>query len=150
MKRSGLLFISIGVIVILSSITLFFITRSPGGTSTDHFQKGEAPFAQQKWDEAIEEYTKAIALDRRFISAYRRRAEAYRNKGDIDAAIFNYKKIIELDPENIDNCFQLASLYSSRGDNYSAIAALIKAMEIDPNYMDPMTQFVPIRVFIKN
>src|SRR3990172_8362478 len=62
------------------------------------FEKGHQYAINKKYDEAIEAYTKAIALDPNYAQAYTNRGVAYYNKGQYDRAIEDYNRAIALDP----------------------------------------------------
>lgn len=51
---------------------------------------------------AIEDCTKAVELDDRYLKAYFRRAQLYEATDKLDEALADYKKIIELDPLHRD------------------------------------------------
>lgn len=53
-----------------------------------------------KYDQAIEELSRAIQLDPTVAEYYTMRGELYRNKSDLTQAISDYSKSIELDPNN--------------------------------------------------
>jgi tetratricopeptide (TPR) repeat protein len=86
------------------------------------------------YDQAIDDYTKAIDLKPKFEIPYNNRGIAYRNKGLYDQAIADYSKAIELNPRN-------ANAYTHRGNAYYdkrlyALAEIdySKAIELDPGY----------------
>lgn len=61
--------------------------------------------AKMKLDQkegAIEDCTKAVELDDRYLKAYFRRAQLYEATDKLDEALADYKKIIELDPLHRD------------------------------------------------
>ena len=64
------------------------------------------------YDEAIEEYTKAIELNPNYVEAYNNRACAYKKKGQYDLAIDECNKAIDLDPN-------LAGAYVNRAYAYN-------------------------------
>jgi tetratricopeptide (TPR) repeat protein len=77
---------------------------------------------------AIQEYSKAIELDSKFVPAYELRAMSYLELKQSRQAIKDYDKIAELDPEsNIYNDRGLAKM--DVGDYYSAIADFDTALE---------------------
>lgn len=60
--------------------------------------QGNAHMSGKKYDEAIESYTKAIALDGTNPVYYSNRAAAYSSVEDHEGAISDAKKAAELDP----------------------------------------------------
>ena len=57
-------------------------------------------FANDRIDEAIEGYKKAIEADKTLSLAWNGLSLAYRNKGDLDGAITAAKKLVELEPDD--------------------------------------------------
>ncbi|MEE8578879.1 MAG: tetratricopeptide repeat protein, partial [Hyphomicrobium sp.] len=57
------------------------------------------------FDRAIADYTKAIALDRKYTLAYTIRALAYESNGEVERAIADFSKVLEIDSsdENAKN-----------------------------------------------
>lgn len=83
--------------------------------------KGLEYFDQEKYDEAIAEFTKAIELAPQDVDSLLDRAAAYVAKGDFDRAIADYKKAIEMRPEQAESIEvdpNYASACISRGDTY--------------------------------
>ena len=72
------------------------------GLAYGHKKKGN-------FDEAIEDYNKAIELAGGFIKAYNNRGLAYADKKEFDKAIEDYNKAIELQPD-------YALVYCNRGE----------------------------------
>jgi tetratricopeptide (TPR) repeat protein len=87
---------------------------------------------QDKWDLAIESYTKA--LDNLFYStpekAYYNMAAAYQGKGERAKAIDHYKMAIELKPEYVEPYLQLALLYQEQGQYTEAVHTLDQARSV--------------------
>jgi len=77
---------------------------------------------QQKFDEAIEAYTKAIKINPETSPAYRGRALSYAKKGDFRAAIADYGKVIEIDPTGIE-------AYNGRGLAFTYLKEYSYALE---------------------
>ena len=75
------------------------------------FFKGAAFNLKGKWDDAIDEYTKAIEINPNFTMALNYRGIAYLNKGQHDKAISDCNTAIKLNP-------RLAMAYNNRGVSY--------------------------------
>ncbi len=141
------------VIELLSTPKLEIKLRSePAFLSNIHFQRGiayvnckenhsNAHNKKDKYDYAIEDYTKAIELGPTSGEAYSKRAFAYNQKGEYDQAIADCREAIKLkhgiaekhDNEIYDNlCFA----YDKKGkhkDAFDALNALNEAIEQNPN-----------------
>ena len=94
----GSIFLLLAVTVIISSI---FIACSQA-TAEWHIDRANELCNQGRYDEAIEECTKAIQLDPTFTTAYNFRGDTYFYLGQYEYAIKDYSKVIELDPDFTD------------------------------------------------
>ena len=88
-------------------------------------------FANDRLDEAIEGYKKAIEADEALSLAWNGLSLAYRNKGDLDGAIEAAKKLVELEPDDPLSHSNLSILYQSKGMIPEAEAAMAKAGELE-------------------
>ena len=101
-----------------------------------HLDHGRACLDKGKYDDAIADYTKAIALDPNFALAYTNRGLAYAKKGDVDRAIADYDKAIALDPNFVLAYFNRGVVYYEKGNKEQTIADFRKALEINPSDQD--------------
>src|ERR1700743_3369385 len=81
--------------------------------ATDYDNRGVAYANKGLYDEAVADYSQAIALlPKSFAMAYFNRGNAYNNQGLDDQAIADYTKAIALEPEGADPAFPLAGVYN--------------------------------------
>lgn len=97
-----------------------------------HKQTGNTHMTVKKYDEAIDAYTKAIALDSANPVYYSNRAAAYASKGDHASAILDSEKAIEVDPKFVKAYSRLGHAQYTLGDYKAAAAAFKKGVELDP------------------
>ena len=106
-----------------------------GGPAKDtakwHIHEGNELVIQGRYDEAIEECTKAIALDPSLVKAYFWRAVAYYQKIQYDLAIADCNKVIEIDPNLVEAYVNRAAAYCAQMQYDLAIADCNKVIEID-------------------
>ncbi|KAG1773020.1 TPR-like protein, partial [Suillus occidentalis] len=95
-------------------------------------QTGNTHMTVKKYDEAIDAYTKAIALDSANPVYYSNRAAAYASKGDHASAILDSEKAIEVDPKFVKAYSRLGHAQYTLGDYKAAAAAFKKGVELDP------------------
>ncbi len=100
-----------------------------------YFYKGNVYYEKGDYKRAIENYTKAIIMNRVYSEAYFNRAMCYYNLKDYNEAIADYTKAIELDPNN-------PILYNNRGDCFylkedfqKALEDYSKAISLNDKYM---------------
>ena len=100
------------VALVLAMLPMLACNGSDGNedTALDHVDKGDAYAENQQWDEAIEEYGKAIELDADLITAYFNRATAYSMEEQYDSAVADLNKVIDesSDPGLVQQAEQLA------------------------------------------
>jgi superkiller protein 3 len=92
-------------------------------------------YYQEKLDEAVAAYRKAIELEPRFSYAYNGLGNALRAQKKLDEAITCYRKAIEIDPKYAYAYNGLgAILCDVRHDYENAAACFRKAIELDPRF----------------
>ncbi len=92
-----------------------------------------------RFDEAIAEYEKALAVDSHDATAHYNLGVALRKHGRIDEALGHYEEAIKIDPAHALAHINLADLLGERGRHDEAVAHLRKALEIDPNSISART-----------
>lgn len=99
------------------------------------FKEPRAVLAEEYYPElknALDDISKAIELNPKYIEAYKLRAAIKIYKGNNIDAFEDYNEIIKINP-NDDECFSMrAKLKSDFGDNKSAIEDYRKAILINP------------------
>lgn len=109
---------------------------STGGfTAVDYTSRGVTYDKLDRYDEALQDYARAIRLDPSFVLVYNNRGATYERLRRYDDAIDDYTSAIEYDPA-------LAQAYYNRGNVYSkikrpedAIVDFTRALRLDPNLM---------------
>lgn len=86
--------------------------------------------------EQIKLYTKAIDKSPKFILAYHRRADAYKQSGQYKRALNDYSKIIKLDPNDPFKYYARALANLELLNYSSAENDLTKAIKLKSNYED--------------
>lgn len=121
MKKFLLLFLAICLIV-----TGFACTD----TAKSHIDKGNKLYDQEKWDEAIVEYTKALEKEPNNVMALTNRGSAYTEKGMYNEAIADLSKAVELEPENVLPYYNRSQAFIRMGDYDKAIEDCNKIIEL--------------------
>jgi tetratricopeptide (TPR) repeat protein len=88
-------------------------------------------YADEKYDEAIVAYRKALEADPKFTDAVHGMAMCYQAKGDLDMAIEVTKKHIAQDPEDILAFTNLSMFYQKKGMIQEAESAGAEARRLD-------------------
>ena len=116
----------------------------------DQLNKGVQAYKNAKYEEAIERFKNAVALDPRLLNARLYLATAYaqqyipgadteENNRMGQAAIDEFKKVLDQDPKNINSVKGIAALYFQMKKFGDAKEYHRKAKALDPN--DPETYY---------
>ncbi len=88
-------------------------------------------YADDKFDEAIAVYNRALAIDPKYTDAVHGLAMCYQAKGDLDTAIELTKRYIAQEPEDILAFTNLSMFYQKKGMIKEAEAAGAEARRLD-------------------
>ena len=83
-------------------------------TKEDYFEQAVNAFGDEKLDEAIEQYKKALEIDPNYQDALHGLGMALFNRGRVDEAILAAKRLIELDQDDILAHTSLSMFYQSQ------------------------------------
>jgi tetratricopeptide (TPR) repeat protein len=84
-------------------------------TKEEYFEQAVNAFGDDKLDEAIDNYQKALGLDPMYQDALHGLGMALFNRGRVDDAINAAKRLIEIDKEDILAHTSLSMFYQSQG-----------------------------------
>ncbi len=84
-------------------------------TKEEYFEQAVTAFGDEKLDEAIESYGKALEIDPSYQDALHGLGMALFNRGRVDEAIATAKKLIEIDHDDILAHTSLSMFYQSQG-----------------------------------
>jgi DnaJ family protein C protein 7 len=104
-------------------------------------EKGNALFKQNKYNEAIEYYERAIKINNTIEVLYSNKGTCEKCLKNYRQAIKDYKKALEINPKNTKNLNRLASVYIIVGNLGEAKIIQQKALNLEPNnsvYKDQM------------
>ena len=87
----------------------------------DFYEQGEFALRVQKWDRAIDLFTKSIKDNPSFFLAYHNRAIAYSKKGEYDKSLNDLKKAVQLNPDYPDAYGLMGLVYEIKKDYGSAL-----------------------------
>jgi tetratricopeptide (TPR) repeat protein len=121
------------VSLLLLFVLLFAASTISGQTTAeDYYKRGQEKFSQQKYNEAIADYSKAIELDPAYVYAYVFRGSSRNVLKDYDAAIEDVTKAIELDPKYYLAWSVRANAKYGKKDFEGAIADFSSSIEVFP------------------
>lgn len=104
--------------------------------SVKHFELGDMYFRYRRFDEAIEEYNKAIILDPDTIPIHIRRAKAFAKKGFVTRAIQELQQLKIQHPNEMAIRIQLGLLHYSQGNILDAGLEWESVIEFEPTHRE--------------
>lgn len=114
-------------------------TSSPKSVSADHRvqadklkQSGNALMSSKKYDEAIDAYTQAIALDPKNPVYFSNRAAAHTSKGDHLSAVGDAEQAISVDPKFVKAYHRLGHAQYSLSDFEAAASTFERGLKLEP------------------
>ena len=102
----------------------------------EHWMRGNTLFDDSKFDDAIHEYTEAIAIDKGYSSAYFNRALNYVIQKNYDAAKRDLQIVIDLEPKSPDAPLLMGDIAEQSNDLISARFWYERSLTNDPNYTE--------------
>jgi large repetitive protein len=96
--------------------------------------KGDALYNQEKYEEAITYYDKALAIDPNYVYALNGKGNAIAVLGKYEEAITYYDKALAIDPNYSDALNNKGITLADLGKYEEAITYYDKALAIDPNH----------------
>lgn len=116
---------------IIAIFSLFFLScTSP---VQDHYEKGNKFLEEQKYEEAIQEYTEAVKLDSSFLDAFAKRSIAKEKSRDLWGSMEDLVRSNLVDTTNAEQILFRAQLYQEEGKNKDAIKDYSRAIKLSPN-----------------
>jgi tetratricopeptide (TPR) repeat protein len=116
--------ISAAVLVIM---VMLLVGTTSAQDYLDYYERGEFALRVEKWDSAIDFFSKSIADNPSFFVAYHNRAIAYSKKGEYDKSIADLKKAVQLNPDYPDAYGLMGLLYEIKKNYASALEAYKEA-----------------------
>jgi tetratricopeptide (TPR) repeat protein len=132
MKRKAR--IAAGVCIGIVATLVVAVLVSVFSPARAHRRRGNAFLENYKYEQAMEAYTKAIALDPGMADAYNGRGIARRSMGQAKQAIEDFTRAIELDGDFAQAYRNRGSAWHGEMQHDKAIVDLTRAIEIDPAY----------------
>jgi tetratricopeptide (TPR) repeat protein len=96
-------------------------------------RRGYADAGEQKYQDAINEYTEALKLTPQDVRIYEQRAAVEMKIQDYDKALADYSELIKLKPNEARFYNYRAYIYELKNDSKNALAETEKVLKMDPN-----------------
>ena len=116
--------------LILTILAVWIVVLGPASAKDylDYYEEGEFALRVEKWDRAIDLFTKALQGNPSFFVAYHNCAIAYSKKGEYDKSIQDLKQAIKLNPDYPDAYGLMGLVYEIMKDYPSAVQVYKEAL----------------------
>jgi tetratricopeptide (TPR) repeat protein len=105
-------------------VSVLFVCGVSGAEDyLDYYEQGEFALRVEKWDRAIDFFSKSLTDNPSFFVAYHNRAIAYSKMGEYDKSIEDLKKAVQLNPDYPDAYGLMGLVYEIKKDYASALQA---------------------------
>jgi Flp pilus assembly protein TadD len=123
------------IVAIMAGALLLNIFCAYAETAQEDYDQGVKWLDTGVGQDAVDSFTKAIALKPDYLDAYYNRGVAYcMLLVDFEKAIADFTVVIKADPKNAKAYNERGLAYSCTGGSALALADYNKAIEVDPNY----------------
>jgi tetratricopeptide (TPR) repeat protein/S1-C subfamily serine protease len=102
-----------------------------------YLNRGVVYSDQKKWELALADYTKAIAINPDLALPYYNRGNLYFDQKKLDLALADYTKAIAIDPDHAQAYYNRGNLYFDQKKLDLALADYTKAIAINPDLDRP-------------
>lgn len=123
-------------LAVLLGVLVALLLAGPGHAAVTEAVKRNnvgADFLQQnRLEEAIAEFQRAVEVDPSYIAAHFNLAYAYERAQRVEEAIAQYTRALQLEPDNVFGLNNLGVLHTNKGQYDEAIRVLEQAAQIEP------------------
>jgi len=119
------------ILIALSVFTSACGTPEIENNAEAYYKLGIAWHRKGEYDRSINQYSKAIEINPRYVQAYISRGVAYARKGQLDKAISDYTRAMEINPKCALAYYNRGVAYARKGQLDKAISDYSKAIHIN-------------------
>jgi tetratricopeptide (TPR) repeat protein len=130
------------VLVTLALIWAFTATACAGENETSiyWFMKGLDLYQQEKFNDSLQAYNRALELDPNDFEAWNNKGIDEGILGKYDAALKSFGNALALNESYAEAWYNLGVIYDLKGYYYSAVQAYKKATQINPSYQKALVR----------
>ena len=103
-------------------------------------QRGYAAANEQRFQDAVNEYTEAIRLNSQDPRIYEQRAAVEMKLNDTDKALADYSEAIKLKPNETRYYLYRSYIYETKSDIKSSFADTEKVLKVDPKNQEALSR----------
>jgi tetratricopeptide (TPR) repeat protein len=103
-------------------------------------QRGYAAASEQRFQDAVGEYTEALKWNAQDPRIYEQRAAVEMKINDYDKALADYSEAIKLKPNEVRYYLYRSYIYETKGDVKNSMADTEKVLKIDPKNQEALSR----------
>jgi tetratricopeptide (TPR) repeat protein len=125
-------------------LCMFFAGVVAAQDYLDYYEQGEFALRVQKWDRAVELFSKSLQDNPKFFVAYHNRAVAYSKMGEYDKSIQDLKSAVQLNPDYPDAYGLMGLVYENKKDYPEALKIYQEALsrEKRPAFQKALQRYI--------
>ncbi len=128
------------------AVLLFIASAGYGQSARKYFKAGEDFLEVRKYEDAIEQFSNAVALDPEYDKAYISRAAAYERVNNYAAAADDYERALVFNDKDEELMYKAGNAFYRSGNYGKSLAMLSSALARKSNYLEAYQ--VRVQVFI--
>jgi tetratricopeptide (TPR) repeat protein len=103
------------------------------GITNDFIREGDRAFSDNRYNEAVVWFQRAVIFDLKSESTWEKLGESYAQLGELDIAVGVYKKSLQFLPNKLNTYYKLGTIHQEEYKDYEAAVEYLKlAAELDP------------------
>ncbi len=132
------------IVLIVASAITFAVADAIAENYNEYYEQGEFALRVEKWDRAIQLFSKSLEVNPTLFEAYYNRAIAYSKTGEYDRSIEDLNKAVLLRPEYAGAYLLMGLIYEIKKDYPSALKFYREAhgREKDPHLRKLVEKYV--------
>jgi tetratricopeptide (TPR) repeat protein len=136
---------SVQVSLALVALALILTLMAPAYAQTNEtsiywFMKGYNLYNQEKFNESLQAYDKALELDPLDFEAWNNRGTDLGLLGNYDEALKSFENAVSLNDSYAEAWYNMGVIYDIKGYYATAVQAYKRATQIDPSYQKALVR----------
>ncbi len=135
--------------IFLSVVLSFAFIGVSGQSAKQHYKTGEDFFENGKYDDAIDQYTRAIEIEPDYTKAYTQRALVYSLQKKYKEAADDYERALVFVTKDQELYYNAANMHFKIGEDSLALDRISKALDLKKGYLDAINLKVLVLMDLK-
>ncbi len=123
-------------VIYLSFVLSLISTGLFGQSAKQYLKAGDEFLKNNKYEDAIDQYTKAVQIEPDFDKGYTQRAFTYSQLSKFEEAAEDYDRASVFIPKDEENYYNAADMYYKTGNDQESLDRLNKSLDVKSNYIE--------------